>query len=601
MGNFYTSIAIKTKDLDPVVDFLKKKRRISFVSKPNNAFIYLYDEKCDQDPKQINQLCKKISLDNKCPVMAFNNHDDDLLNYWLFVNGEKVDQYDSAPGYFQFKEVKPPRGGDPGKLCSVFDCQEGVEKLGDILRKENSENDSYFLASERHKAICVILGLNFQLSALSFNSIDIGGSENAGDFIKIGDTPAAQFKRELQRAELEKELFKKEGLLLDELIDYNEISAHTGWYPTPVWSFCPKTGRLYVAFPDHSKKYGDTLYYFEQNKEQTLHPTSLTLANTVYKFKIDNSGKYLALDHVHPVCKSELLDFDSGELLLTIQHNAMSDVVCFNNDSTRFYCLSDFLVCSALPNMQIINKIPVPRSRPRCMALHPSGKYAAVGYMGEFLVVDLVSFSIHPILHLGIIQDCDAEPYSNFFNAFQTIHAELPPAPSDCILQKLRTSDAILDSLVFSPGGSQLYMGSSKGVWIYNWADFLSPTINKPEPIKVYTFLELLTDRILGYDLPGKIGILQNYDTLDVCFDANRNLLLYSNINGTICYIDIKNKSQGILVECPGNPRITKLEISPDGRLLVCVNWFKEPGCPNVPQSLQIWNYQELLKKANLF
>lgn len=190
MGNFYTSIAIKANDLDSIIRFLNKKKRVSFVSKPDNDFIYLYDQECEQNPEQITQLCKEISSEFKCPALAFNNHDDDVLNYWLFVDGKEIDQYDSAPDYFEAAEGMPPKGGDPVKLCNIFDCQNDVEKLGDILHKESFENNSYFFAYARHEMICEILGLNFQLSALSFELIERGDieSKNADEFIEIANT-----------------------------------------------------------------------------------------------------------------------------------------------------------------------------------------------------------------------------------------------------------------------------------------------------------------------------------------------------------------------------------------------------------------------------
>ena len=63
-------------------------------------------------------------------------HDNDILIYFLFQNGELADQYNSSPSYFDYgstKEPAGPAGGDAGRLCAAFgvDNRQAVESVSE--------------------------------------------------------------------------------------------------------------------------------------------------------------------------------------------------------------------------------------------------------------------------------------------------------------------------------------------------------------------------------------------------------------------------------------------------------------------------------------
>lgn len=593
MGAFTTSIAIITDEYNSVVSFLKSKKRISIITKPKNGIIYLYDEKCEQDYRQIKQLSKKITSEFKCLAIAFNNHDDDVLCYWIFDCGEEKDQYDSAPGYFKSGKIKAPKGGNPEVLCRLFNCNEGVEKLSDILTRKVTDEKPYHFEHERHQDICNLLGIDFHLSALSFKMADMGEEGEISEVEMIGDTPAAQFNRKLRKAEDEKEILKSSGTLIEELIDKRQS------YSQPVWTFCVKTGRLYFCYSHHDQKEDNNLLYIEPGDTCVKEVEYIKITSTIYKLAIDESGKYLAAGHASGNWTADIFELENGKLVSTLQNKTLTNSILFNKTSTKLYCLSDSLSCVSVPDMEIIHKKSDFKTFPTCMGLHPSGDYIVLGCQNHVDILDLKTFHTHSRLLIGKIQDLDADPYTEYMSTLRYITAGLGDV-KDTYFKMMRSNTSRPFAFEFTPDGKQLFMAGSKGLWIYDWDDFLMKDTDTPDPINVYTFLEVMKDEIREYDPVAKLSIIQWHNAYDACYDAENKLILYSNINGMVCYVDMNKKEHGKLYEAPGNPAIIKMVLSPDKKRLVCSINYLNVNAREIPGSTQILHYQDLLKKAGI-
>jgi hypothetical protein len=593
MGNFSTSIAIISDEYDSVASFLKKKKRVAFITKPKNGIIYLYDEKCDQNYNQIKQLSKKISSEFKCLALAFNNHDDDALCYWLFDCGNEKDQYESAPGYFKSGKIKAPRGGDPEMSCKLFNCNEGADKLRGILAKKIADEKPYNFEHERHRDICAVLGIDFNFSGLNFKIADGGGVEKLAEIEMIGDTPVTQFKRNLRKAEEKKEILKSDGVLLEEIID------KSGFYSQPIWTFCKKTGRLYFCYVYYMPDKECELFYIEPGNMHVKKDGVIKITSTIHELAIDESGKYLVAGHAAGNWKTDIFDMENGNLISSLKNSTLTNSILFNKELTRLYCLSDSLTCVSIPDLKVINKVSSFRTFPTCMGLHPSGHYAILGCQNHVEIIDLRTFKTHSRLSIGEIKDLDAKPYSDYVAAIKYVTAELGDE-RDFFLMQTRTFTTTPFAFKFTPDGKWLYLAGSKGLWIYDWDELLVTDSDTPDPIKVYTFLEVIKDEIREYDIVAIIGIIQRYYAYDTCYDDERNLILYSNINGLVCYVDMNKNEHGKLYKAPGNPAIIKLAWSPDKRRLVCSTNFISVTGPKIPASIQILNYQELLKKVNI-
>jgi len=101
-------------------------------------------------------LTSKLSRDLHCAAFAAIVHDDDVIGYFLYQDGELTDWYNSAPDYFDFGSTKKPlgpAGGNAERLCAVFGVANPKE-VGAILKKPAGKH-GYVFQTERHKDLHV--------------------------------------------------------------------------------------------------------------------------------------------------------------------------------------------------------------------------------------------------------------------------------------------------------------------------------------------------------------------------------------------------------------------------------------------------------------
>lgn len=155
MGNFYTNFALRGVTQQTVVDALAGRSAI--VTAPTNGIVVVFDEQSDsQDTDIISALGAELSKTCGCPVLATMNHDDDILWYELFAGGQRIDEYNSNPGYFDDSaESDGPTGGDAVKLAAAF----GSASPAAVENALRSSDDNFTFAIERHAALAEALGL----------------------------------------------------------------------------------------------------------------------------------------------------------------------------------------------------------------------------------------------------------------------------------------------------------------------------------------------------------------------------------------------------------------------------------------------------------
>jgi hypothetical protein len=125
MGNFYTNYTLRGVTQEAVAGALAG--RACVVTPSVHQTVVVFDEESDdQDQAVIASLAAELSGALHCPVLAVLNHDDDILWYQLYADGELRDEYDSSPGYFD-PDAQPsaPAGGDAATLCSAFVSRAG--------------------------------------------------------------------------------------------------------------------------------------------------------------------------------------------------------------------------------------------------------------------------------------------------------------------------------------------------------------------------------------------------------------------------------------------------------------------------------------------
>lgn len=172
MGNFYTNYTLRGPSQKSVAQVLAGRNAI--VTPVQDNCVVVFDEESDeQNGEVIAELASQLSGQLRCPLLAVLNHDDDILWYRLYLNGELVDEYDSTPGYFEGGSAADPEGGDAKKLCAAFESK-AIHEVEKILRKPAIGGD-YTFAVERHEEL---------IGALGIPSFAIGGFQqiNGGEF-----------------------------------------------------------------------------------------------------------------------------------------------------------------------------------------------------------------------------------------------------------------------------------------------------------------------------------------------------------------------------------------------------------------------------------
>ncbi|MHB8645536.1 MAG: hypothetical protein ACYDAR_07090 [Thermomicrobiales bacterium] len=112
-------------------------------------------------------LPRILSSANHCTILSIQIFDGDILFYWLYVDGNLVDTYDSYPGYLEpvpNARYAVPEGGDVKKLCAAFGVEGAARAVARILRFPNWQlgveaTKRYMNAENRYRDLATVLGL----------------------------------------------------------------------------------------------------------------------------------------------------------------------------------------------------------------------------------------------------------------------------------------------------------------------------------------------------------------------------------------------------------------------------------------------------------
>ena len=190
MGSFYSNITVLGPSQGELCRFLEGAHRVSYIAPSLQGATVVFDLESEDDPGILPKLAEQISRHFTCPALAILNHDDDVLMYDLFVDGESVDEYNSAPTYFDPNaEPGPPSGGDADRLCRVFHAPDAVERVAEILAKSSFDDDGYVFALDRHQDLTTVLGLPGYAVGCGYSSIEeneLPDNLNADSLVRSG-------------------------------------------------------------------------------------------------------------------------------------------------------------------------------------------------------------------------------------------------------------------------------------------------------------------------------------------------------------------------------------------------------------------------------
>jgi hypothetical protein len=159
MGNFYTNVTLRVSDDRPVIEYLTERRRNAFVSGAEKNAVVVFDSESEaQNYSILRTLAADLSKWLDCVALAVMNHDDDVLLYTLAHRGRIIDEYNSAPDYFDAESLAK-RGGDARQLARLFDASSRANEIEALLAREAGDEDGFVFETERHGLLVEALGL----------------------------------------------------------------------------------------------------------------------------------------------------------------------------------------------------------------------------------------------------------------------------------------------------------------------------------------------------------------------------------------------------------------------------------------------------------
>jgi hypothetical protein len=201
MGAFFVNYQIRHDDQTAVVDAAGLLvQRHAYISPPKHGWVTLYDEVSDsQDAHEIGRLGSDLSATLNAAVFAFIVSDSTLLVYYLFDNGDLLDEYHSDPietSEHAQADQKLRFTGRPEILLPY--CVPGTDRheietplLRGQSRKAQSRVDTGFAASpsaeERLHPLVIALKMDEQRTKMGFVDFDRQWSniEEGSLFLKI--------------------------------------------------------------------------------------------------------------------------------------------------------------------------------------------------------------------------------------------------------------------------------------------------------------------------------------------------------------------------------------------------------------------------------
>jgi hypothetical protein len=173
MGLFCVNMHFRTTDDKALTAALKKRGVARFHVLPaKGGWTTLYEEEAShQDDRRIQELTGRLSRDLKSPAIAFMVHDSDIACYWLYENGQLLDEYNSCPAYFDDDATgdEPPSGGKPDVLARYCKSGVGEDEVASMLVGESVFAESVV------EQLAEALGIDVERALSDYRDVGGGG------------------------------------------------------------------------------------------------------------------------------------------------------------------------------------------------------------------------------------------------------------------------------------------------------------------------------------------------------------------------------------------------------------------------------------------
>lgn len=578
MGNFYSNILLRTADQKAVAELLAKDKRVAYISEPAAGYLHVYDEACEQNPDEIGKLAKKFSKRFGGHALAVINHDDDVLAYWLYQDGKKVDTYDSHPG-FATDQAVPPAGGKADLLAKAFRPEASVEEIEALLRRSSRTGDEFFFEVERHTALARILGWDPDLCTLGYAMVDSGDVPGGDSMASVGEGPASMFRRRLARADRELTQAGSSGRLLAIRKGDERVPALSGSGPS-----------LVAAWFDHREGRSGEFLGWDLGARSFTSVAAPGLSH-LRRIATNRDGRWLAgVGLEGGSWYLSLVDRETGSVRFrTKQPGPVQDLV-FASDDSRLHLLGKEYAEVGFDGEDIFRlDLGV---EGKCLALHPDRIHAVVGTWNGIVVLDLE--------HRRRTKDLSCSRPVDVEKAYQALVAQ----HGDKILgneemvramlfQEQRFGRVTPFDALFPDDGRFLALATSQGLVVYDWGEVQGSDGSLPEPCIAHASPEYLpaAPPASMAEFVSTAGSSYAYSLL---VDEPGSRILYGNLAGLVCWVDFRTGAHGVLLDVPGRPGIHQMEWAVPGDVLVLGTSHANPQGPRSP-SLQAWSYGDLI------
>ncbi len=221
MGGFYGSVQVRTEERPKVLaaaDAVAKALNIRCLIGPNlDGWVGVYPEGSGQD----RTIGESIAKDVGGEVLHILVHDDDVMAYWFWLNGDLVDSYWSSPGYFNKLDarVQERMAGDPLAFGAIVEGKS--QEFLDILKREHHD---YTMEATRLQRFMELLKIRNGVT--SYEYLKAGermGIDGWEEFDEVpADAVAAERAMSRQRTleiTRKKQQLRKEWILLADVVE----------------------------------------------------------------------------------------------------------------------------------------------------------------------------------------------------------------------------------------------------------------------------------------------------------------------------------------------------------------------------------------------
>jgi hypothetical protein len=181
MGLFCVNFHFRTTDDRALSEALERRGVTeSRILPAKRDWISLYEARAsDQDEARIRELATSISGDLHVPAIAFLVHDSDVACYWLYEDGQLLDEFNSCPDYFD-QDAPPDEAtghyrGRPEVLLRY--CRAGI---GQVDLTEILGGETVFAESVIDR-LADALGIDRERALTDYRDVSAGEGPEGGD------------------------------------------------------------------------------------------------------------------------------------------------------------------------------------------------------------------------------------------------------------------------------------------------------------------------------------------------------------------------------------------------------------------------------------